>query len=59
MSVVDIFTLKREITIWLKVSWGHLYETMNACDRETKTLNLNLAGGSGYLYDIPTITPGS
>ncbi len=38
---------------------GHLYETLNACDREMKTLNLNSAGGSSYLYDIPTITLGS
>jgi len=36
---------------------GHLYETVNSCDRTTKTLNFNLARGSSYLYDIPTITP--
>jgi len=38
---------------------GHLYETVNACDRTTKILNFNLASGSSYFYDIPTITLGS
>ena len=35
---------------------GHLSETVNACDRVTKTLNFNSASGSSYIYDIPAIT---
>lgn len=35
---------------------GQLFLTLKAGDRITKTLNLNLAGGSSYTYEIPTIT---
>jgi hypothetical protein len=35
---------------------GHLYETVKPCDHTIQKLNLNLAGGSNYNYDIPTIT---
>ncbi len=35
---------------------GLVFSTLNAGDRITKTLNLNLASGNSYKYDIPTIT---
>jgi hypothetical protein len=35
---------------------GLLFSTLNPGDRLTKTLNLNLAGGNSYIYDVPTIT---
>ncbi len=38
------------------VAQGHLYEKVPACDRKTTTLNFNLASGSSYMYDTPTIT---
>ncbi len=38
------------------VAQGHLYEKVPACDRKTIVMNFNLASGSSYMYDIPTIT---
>jgi hypothetical protein len=38
---------------------GHLYATVNACDRVTQTLDLNLDGGSSYIYDMPKVSLGS
>lgn len=35
---------------------GRVYATVNACDRVTQIANLNLASGSSYIYDMPTIT---
>ena len=35
---------------------GLVFSTLNAGDRITKTLNLNLAGGYSYTYATPTIT---
>jgi hypothetical protein len=35
---------------------GRVYATVNACDRVTQILNLNLASGSSYIYDMPTIS---
>jgi hypothetical protein len=35
---------------------GHLYETVKPCDHIIQKLNLDLASGSNYNYDIPTIT---
>jgi hypothetical protein len=35
---------------------GHLYSTLKSGDRITQMLNLNLASGYSYIYDIPTIT---
>lgn len=35
---------------------GRVYATVNACDRVTQILNLNLASGSSYMYDMPTIS---
>jgi hypothetical protein len=35
---------------------GQLFSTLKAGDRITKTLNLNLASGYSYNYEIPTIT---
>lgn len=35
---------------------GHMSSLVQACDRTTRQLNLNLAGGSRYLYHQPTIT---
>lgn len=34
---------------------GRVYATVNACDRVTQILNLNLASGSSYMYDMPTV----
>jgi hypothetical protein len=39
-----------------RIAQGHLYETVNACDRVTKTITFDLVSGFGYLYDIPTVT---
>jgi hypothetical protein len=38
---------------------GHLYSTLKSGDRITQILKLNLASGSSYIYDIPTITQAS
>ncbi len=38
---------------------GHLYATVNACDRVTQTLDLSLDGGSSYIYDMPKVSLGS
>jgi hypothetical protein len=38
------------------IAQGHLSATVDACDRMTETLYFNLASGSSYMYDIPTIT---
>jgi len=38
------------------IAQGHLSSTVNACDRTTESLNFDLASGSSYLYEIPTIT---
>jgi hypothetical protein len=35
---------------------GRVYATVNACDRVIQILNLNLASGSTYMYDMPTIS---
>lgn len=35
---------------------GRVYATVNPCDRVTQILNLNLASGSSYMYDMPTIS---
>jgi len=35
---------------------GRVYATVNACDRVTQIVNLNLATGSSYMYDMPTIS---
>jgi hypothetical protein len=35
---------------------GQVFSTLNPGDRITKVLNLNLAGGYSYMYEIPTIT---
>ncbi len=38
---------------------GHLYATVNACDRVTQTLDLSLDSGSSYIYDMPKVSLGS
>jgi hypothetical protein len=38
------------------IAQTHVYETVNACDRVTRTLNFKVARGSGYIYDVPTVT---
>jgi hypothetical protein len=35
---------------------GRVYATVNACDRVTQIVNLDLATGSSYMYDMPTIS---
>jgi hypothetical protein len=38
---------------------GHLYSTLKSGDRITQIMKLNLASGSSYIYDTPTITQAS
>jgi hypothetical protein len=38
------------------VAQGQLFQTLNPGERETKILDLNIASGYSYNYNIPTIT---